>query len=108
MLIEFWKITKVMNVSIDTSGQMPRLKFENRSSYVDSNTKKWDDEATRYMMWFLFPCVIGYFIYSLFYEKHRNWCARLTHSALDLEQCSGAWKFRWRQTALVPGPFCVV
>ena len=77
MLIEFWKITKVMNVTIESNpGQMPRLKFENRSSYINSNTKKWDDEATRYMMYFLTPCVIGYFIYSLLYDKHKNWCAR--------------------------------
>jgi Cleft lip and palate transmembrane protein 1 (CLPTM1) len=76
MLIEFWKVTKVMNVSIDsTPGRVPRLKFENRSSYVDSHTKQWDDEATRYMMYGLFPCVICYFIYSLIYEKHKNWCA---------------------------------
>ena len=75
-LIEFWKITKVMNVSVETApGKLPRLKIENRSSYVDSNTRKWDDEATRWMLALLVPCVIGYFIYSLMYQKHKNWCA---------------------------------
>ena len=78
MLIEFWKITKVMNVKLDTTtGQMPRITFENRSSYVDSNTKKWDDEATKYMMYALTPCIICYFTYSLIYEEHKNWCVSL-------------------------------
>lgn len=87
MLIEFWKITKVMNISIDTSSGAPRLKIENRSSYVQSNTKQWDDEATKYMMVGLFPCVIGYFIYSLIYEKHKNWCALAACSTREVCSC---------------------
>jgi hypothetical protein len=89
MLIEFWKITKVMNVTIDTTpGQVPRLKFENRSSYVDSSTKKWDEQATRWMLILLIPCVICYFVYSLMYEKHKNWCA-LSHTVVaSLSFCS--------------------
>ena len=75
-MIEFWKITKVMNVSVQTEpGKMPRLKIDNRSSYVDSNTKKWDDEATRWMLLLMIPCVLGYFVYSLIYHQHKNWCA---------------------------------
>jgi hypothetical protein len=75
MLIEFWKVTKVMNISLEAgAGRLPRLKFENRASYVESNTKRWDDEATRYMVYGLMPCVAGYFVYSLLYEKHKNWC----------------------------------
>eukprot|EP00892_Ulva_mutabilis_P004689 jgi/Ulvmu1/2592/UM014_0043.1 len=74
VLIEFWKITRVMNVSVEaTPGQMPRLKFEHRTSYVDSDTKKHDDEATRYMSYVLFPLIVGYFIYSLVYDKHKSW-----------------------------------
>jgi hypothetical protein len=86
MLIEFWKVTKVMNISLVAEpGQLPRLKIMNRASYVESNTKKWDDEATRYMIYALMPCVAGYFVYSLLYERHKNWCiAGLTCHCLHL------------------------
>ena len=76
VIIEFWKITRVMDVSMEkTAGGYPTLKFAHRGSYVDTDTKKYDDEATRYMSYAMFPCVIGYFIYSLIYDKHKSWCA---------------------------------
>jgi Cleft lip and palate transmembrane protein 1 (CLPTM1) len=75
VLIEFWKITRVMDVTVEkTASGFPKLKFAHRGSYVDTDTKKFDDEATRYMSYALFPCVVGYFIYSLVYEKHKSWC----------------------------------
>lgn len=74
MLIEFWKITRVMDVSVEAiPGGMPRLKIAHRTSYVESETKKHDDEATKYMSYALFPLIIGYFIYSLVYDKHKSW-----------------------------------
>ena len=34
LLIEFWKITRAMDVSLDRSGSFPRLRFKDRSSYT--------------------------------------------------------------------------
>ena len=75
VLIEFWKITRVMDVKIEkTASGLPKITFTHRGSYVETDTKKFDDEATRYMSYAMFPCIVGYFIYSLIYEKHKSWC----------------------------------
>lgn len=64
-----------MDVSVEaTPGQLPRLKIANRTSYLNCDTKKHDDEATKYMSYVLFPLIVGYFIYSLVYDKHKSWC----------------------------------
>ena len=46
LLIEMWKITKVTNVSIDRDnlmfGFLPRIKFTDIPSYVQSSTKEYD------------------------------------------------------------------
>ena len=34
LLIEFWKITRAMDVSIDRSGSIPRLRFKDKASYT--------------------------------------------------------------------------
>ena len=33
LLIEFWKVTRAMDVSLDRSGRIPRLRFKDRASY---------------------------------------------------------------------------
>ena len=32
-LIEFWKITKAVDVSIDRSGSIPKLRFKDKAGY---------------------------------------------------------------------------
>lgn len=44
IVIEFWKITKAVNVSIDRSGPIPLLRFEDKDSY-SSVTKEYDQLA---------------------------------------------------------------
>ncbi len=44
-----------------------------RGSYVKTKTKQYDEEATRYLSFVLYPLVIGYAIYSLVYNTHKNW-----------------------------------
>jgi hypothetical protein len=83
VLIEFWKITKVMDFTLVTRpGALPRLRIQDRGSYVKSKTKVYDDEALKYMSYALFPCVIGYFIYSLVYEKHKGWYVNIRVTCL--------------------------
>ena len=59
-------------MSIDTSGQYPAIKITDRATYVDTNTKTYDQEATRYLSYVLFPLVGAYGIYSLIYNKHKS------------------------------------
>ena len=34
LLIEFWKVTRAMDVTLDRSGSIPRLRFKDKSSYT--------------------------------------------------------------------------
>lgn len=73
LFIEFWKITKAMNVSIVWWGSLPMLSLKERTSYTEGNTKEHDDTAMRYLSYVLFPLVICYGIYTLLYEEHKSW-----------------------------------
>ncbi|XP_069117157.1 putative lipid scramblase CLPTM1 [Argopecten irradians] len=75
--IEIWKIHKVVNVKIDREnlilGVIPRLSFDDKSTYTESQTKKYDMMAFKYLSWALFPLLGGYAVYSLFYQEHKGW-----------------------------------
>jgi len=73
LIIEFWKITKAMHVSLDFSNGYPALRFQDRSSYTESDTQKWDREAMLYMSYAMYPLVFCYACYSLYYNKHKGW-----------------------------------
>ncbi|RTG89098.1 uncharacterized protein DC041_0012882 [Schistosoma bovis] len=51
----------------------PRIHVDYQSSYVESDTKKYDQMAFRYLSWILFPLLAAYCGYSLIYEEHRGW-----------------------------------
>ncbi|XP_029475424.1 cleft lip and palate transmembrane protein 1 isoform X2 [Rhinatrema bivittatum] len=77
LLIDFWKITKVMDVKLDrenkVAGIFPRLTFKDKSTYVKSSTKVYDDMAFRYLSWILYPLLGCYAVYSLLYMEHKGW-----------------------------------
>jgi len=70
--IEFWKVTKAMQVTVDWNA-FPYIKFADRASYTKSKTKQYDEEATRYLSYALYPLVIGYSVYTLMYKTHKSW-----------------------------------
>ncbi|XP_043536836.1 cleft lip and palate transmembrane protein 1 homolog isoform X2 [Chiloscyllium plagiosum] len=77
LLIDLWKITKVMDVRIDrdnkVAGIFPRLTLKDKSTYVQSSTKNYDDMAFKYLSWILFPLLGCYAVYSLLYMEHKSW-----------------------------------
>lgn len=77
LLIDFWKITKVMDVKLDrenkVAGIFPRITMKDKSTYVQSSTKIYDDMAFRYLSWLLFPLLGCYAVYSLMYVEHKGW-----------------------------------
>ncbi|CAN8178151.1 unnamed protein product [Coccothraustes coccothraustes] len=77
LLIDLWKITKVMDVRLDRerrlAGLLPRPRFTDKSTYVESSTKVYDDMAFRYLSWILFPLLGCYAVYSLLYLEHKGW-----------------------------------
>ncbi|XP_032231498.1 cleft lip and palate transmembrane protein 1 homolog [Nematostella vectensis] len=77
LLIELWKINKVVNIKLDREnrilGMFPRISFEDKESYVESSTRVYDQMAFKYLSWALFPLLVCYCIYSLFYVEHKGW-----------------------------------
>ncbi|XP_016120100.1 cleft lip and palate transmembrane protein 1 homolog [Sinocyclocheilus grahami] len=77
LLIDFWKITKVMDIRLDRenriAGIFPRLIFKDKSTYVESSTKIYDDMAFKYLSWLLYPLFGCYAVYSLLYVEHKGW-----------------------------------
>ena len=77
LAIELWKITKVFDVSLDREntvvGGLPRVKFQEKSTYVESKTKQFDQMAFKYLSWVLFPLLACYCVYSLIYQEHKGW-----------------------------------
>ncbi|KAI0988917.1 hypothetical protein GJ496_000689 [Pomphorhynchus laevis] len=77
LLIEFWKVPKILNISIDRSksffGIFPHIKMEFKSSYKKSSTSEHDKTAFKYLSIVLFPLVASYAVYSLIYNEHKGW-----------------------------------
>lgn len=77
LLIELWKIPKVVNIKLDRRhkilGVIPKISFEDKGSYVESSTKQYDIMAYKYLGWVVFPLFVAYGIYSLIYQEHKGW-----------------------------------
>ncbi|XP_063426507.1 putative lipid scramblase CLPTM1 [Mytilus trossulus] len=77
LIIEIWKIQKVITIKLDREnllfGLIPRPTFEDKSTYTQSHTKKYDMMAFKYLSWALFPLLGGYAVYSLLYLEHKGW-----------------------------------
>lgn len=75
--IELWKIHKVLDIQLDREnklfGILPRVKFADKSTYTQSQTKKYDQLAFKYLSWLLFPLLGGYAVYSLLYMEQKGW-----------------------------------
>lgn len=75
-LIDAWKITKVMSVTIDWEnrflGIFPKIKITDKSTYVESATKQYDQLAFKYLGMILFPLLAAYAVYSLMYDEHKG------------------------------------
>ncbi|KAF8564936.1 hypothetical protein P879_05567 [Paragonimus westermani] len=75
--IEIWKIKKVLVFRVDWNrrmwGGLPYVEMNYQSSYVETDTKKYDQMAFHYLSWVLFPMLAVYCGYSLLYQEHRGW-----------------------------------
>ncbi|CAI5443868.1 unnamed protein product [Caenorhabditis angaria] len=77
LLIECWKIPKVLDIKLDHTskilGIFPKIKFSDKGTYIESETRQFDEMAFKYLGMFLFPCLLGYAIYSLIYLEQKGW-----------------------------------
>ena len=66
IILELWKIQKASKViKID---KFPDYTLEEKESYVDSDTKEYDERAMKYMSYASVPIILGYSVYSILYN----------------------------------------
>jgi hypothetical protein len=79
ILIELWKVTTIVNVRLrpgPPGALIPyRIVFEDKYklSETEEKTKEYDEIAFKYMYIAGVPLLVGYAIYSLYYETHKSW-----------------------------------
>jgi hypothetical protein len=79
ILLEFWKVTKVVNVRVRPSvpgSFLPyTITFEDKHvlSETEEKTKEYDAVAFNYLYMVAVPLLIAYAIYSVIYDSHKSW-----------------------------------
>jgi hypothetical protein len=79
IVLEFWKITTVVNVRIRPSAPgalIPyRIAFEDKHvlSETEEKTKEYDAVAFKYLYMIAVPLLLAYAGYSLKYDTHKSW-----------------------------------
>jgi len=79
ILIEFWKITTVVDVRLRPAPEgslIPyRLAFEDKHvlTETEEKTKEYDAVAFKYVYIVAVPLLLAYAGYSLYYESHKSW-----------------------------------
>lgn len=80
LLIEGWKVTRAVHVSVHKWKGLPYIKLADKNSYSNS-TKQHDIDAMKYLSWALYPLLLGYAVYSVLYETHKSWYSWVVSTA---------------------------
>ncbi|KAJ6560414.1 cleft lip and palate associated transmembrane protein [Mycena capillaripes] len=79
VLIEAWKITKAVDISLIAApaGSLLPYKLDIKDKHVlsedEKKTQEYDKLAFRYVSYVAIPLLASYTVYSLMYETHRGW-----------------------------------
>ncbi|KAJ7223955.1 cleft lip and palate associated transmembrane protein [Mycena rebaudengoi] len=79
VLIEAWKITKAVDISVipASAGSLLPYKLDIKDKHVlsedEKKTQEYDKLAFQYVSYVAFPLLGAYTIYSLIYESHKGW-----------------------------------
>ncbi|KAI9783723.1 MAG: hypothetical protein M1816_001204 [Peltula sp. TS41687] len=79
ILLEAWKITKIVDVRVrpaPPNSLIPyRITFEdkNKLSDTEQKTKEYDEIAFQYLYMVAIPLLLAYAAYSLVYDSHKSW-----------------------------------
>jgi hypothetical protein len=71
VFLEFWKLSKGFDIGISTV--YPFISFKEKESHKEGGTDMYDNLATRYLGYLLLPLVLGYSMYSLYYDAYKSW-----------------------------------
>nr|CAD7402749.1 unnamed protein product [Timema poppensis] len=84
VIIETWKVQKMLKVSPTFYGWLPWLQFTSRgTSEAEQKTQQFDAESMRYLSYLLYPLCVGGALYSLLYEPHKSWYSWTVHSLVN-------------------------
>ena len=71
IFLEIWKLKQASNfVRTET---FPYFSFEDKVTYAESDTKKYDQEAMIYLSYAIYPLMAIYTVYSALYNEHKGW-----------------------------------
>jgi hypothetical protein len=78
LLIEIWKVFKALKYEVYRvpGALLPRIRLQEDAQELteqESETKKYDEIAYRYLSWLAYPLLAGYAVYSLYYDEHKSW-----------------------------------
>ncbi|KAK5037007.1 hypothetical protein LTR13_005387 [Exophiala sideris] len=82
ILLEAWKITKMVDVRLREPGPDSNFKFlpyvvvfedKHKLSETEKKTQEYDQIAFRYLYIVAVPLLLAYAVYSLIYETHKSW-----------------------------------
>ncbi|KAK4873333.1 hypothetical protein RN001_015362 [Aquatica leii] len=84
-VIEFWKITKVLKISVDWTSTYPTIKFDKHrlETKEEAKTREYDDECMQYLSYILYPLCVGAAVYSLVYQSHKSWYSWTINSLVN-------------------------
>ncbi|CAH0405523.1 unnamed protein product [Chilo suppressalis] len=83
LLIELWKVTKVLHLRISFAGWRLRVWRDQTADAGERSTAQADAEAMRYLSMLLYPLCIAGAVYSLIYEPHKSWYSWALHSVVN-------------------------
>ncbi|KAJ5545490.1 Cleft lip and palate transmembrane 1 [Penicillium sp. DV-2018c] len=82
ILLEFWKVTKTVDVRLRPPPASSRLSFlpyvivfedKHKLTETEQKTKEYDEIAFRYLYIVAVPLLLAYAAYSLIYQTHKSW-----------------------------------
>lgn len=78
-VIEVWKVTKALKMTVQWTSWRPQIEF-GAVSAEETKTQKLDSQGMRYLSYLLYPLCIWGAIYSLLYQSYRSWYSWCIHS----------------------------
>lgn len=84
LAIEIWKLLRSLGGTIAWAGWRPAINWSQiEVSAIVSKTREYDSIAMAHLLMILYPLVLGYAIFSLFYETHRSWYSWILSSLVS-------------------------
>ncbi|KAK0395196.1 hypothetical protein QR680_001168 [Steinernema hermaphroditum] len=82
VIVEAWKVTKALRMTITFKSGIPRISYRT-ASVAEAQTDDFDSEAMKYLIYLLIPLCIGGSLYSLAYIPHKSWYSWIIQCAAN-------------------------